>query len=316
MSPIERPDNTATETKRLVRTYLSQWHADVRGEEKIENMQSGDLTVANVLTRLLPQLQDGNVVDGLEDIEYWPAYFETGQRVVFPPLTPADTGHIIFLPRTPKEFFDLLEYIQEYSRFPEKNFAKTAISKARSSSGSRYEHARETDSDTSSMEDFATFIESCSTFDELARAYDLVSLFSGTNLHAAGIPMAIDSKAVELFEKAMQQARNKKDSQKIRQRLETFRFFSPTSRDMIIAYIDLASQNLPEVGTELIEAPSHELLDTQKEARRLFIEKIHVATRKEELQRLFEESGAFNFFNRGELGIVRSAISRKMKKLS
>ena len=300
----------------MVRRFLTRWHSDVREGHHVESAESSDLSVAQVLTQLNPQTKEWGV-EGLQDLSYWPSYFQTGMRINFPSIG-ASSNRNIFLPRTPREFFELLEYIEEHDEFPAHDYPRVEISKHHRG-GHRRDSEPSQSSDDATILEVVRFATNSESIEELSRIFDLLSLFGRAHINASKLPEAVDARALHLFKNELARAQTKQNVQLIRSQIERFKFFDSGARSRTIALAEARSKDVPEsLSEQRIESgPSaHEIVDTQKEARRIFVEKARVASTPEQLKALLAESDEFSFFNRGELGVVRSVISRKLRNLA
>lgn len=294
--------NSQEQLKIRVRSAIKSWHPDRVGHPS--NAHKGEQEVIHVLTALV----------GDAHASHWPeGVFQTGTKVIFPPLG-HHTGNIsIFLPSTPDEFLTILEHIKRTGDFPEGNFERVELKFSEA-------HQKKENEDPT-LSKFQKFVMESDSIERLERAFDLFGLYSAEQLHSIHIPQLIDGRAEFLFTRDAWSAQDVRGFAAVREKVTTFRFFSPESRARTLRAIDQKTQEQSMRNEDVIPASLSEMEITPEQqvretlARKEFIDRIRTATTPVEINSIVNEINNFTFFNRGELGVVRSALSRKSKKL-
>lgn len=122
---------TDAEMKREYRRLSKLWHPDVWDIGLPERTDS----VAQVISRLFQEMKE----EGLTNFDVWPSKFEDGYKVTFPAFSDEELvqitsgeheRHSAYLPKTPKDFISLLNYIEHNHSFPQKQFPAVRLSRA------------------------------------------------------------------------------------------------------------------------------------------------------------------------------------------
>ncbi len=285
-------------TKAQLKQLFRQWHPDIVG-----NSTGRNFSVMHILSELntsLNERQLANLQDG------WPDTIPDDAQVDFP------SNISIFLPATPAAFVECLSRYRE-GVLQKEHYPQTKLQRIRGSETRKEPERDET------LDRFWRFIAESNSVDDLMRAFDLFSLYSEDQLREIQIPDLIDKRATFLFVRDAWQANNEEDIRVILDRVKNFSFFNESARDHIVSTIEtrvseLHPKTLTPTKQRLTLDEISERGEIEREARKAFIERIRSADSEAELLSLDEEIRSFTFFNRGELGVVRSAISRKMGK--
>lgn len=297
MENIESPDLV----KSRVRTCLKSWHPDLIGHPSISENDVHE--VMHILTALT----------GKTTLQVWPqGSFETGTKVIFPPAGTEKTNKTIYLPATPEEFITLLEQIRKTGKFPDTEFPQVKLKVERNTNDK--ERKQE---DDPTLAKFQKFVMECDSLDKLERSFELFSLYSEEQLFSASIPQLIDGRAEFLLSANSWTAQSEQDIESARAAIAQWRFFDEASRTRAAANLELRLQEKPIEAGKHTTSANTEQDETRKErertARQEFVARVRDAQTQEQLDVIAQDVNKFDFFNRGELGVVRSVIARKFK---
>lgn len=250
---------------------------------------------------------------GKTTLQVWPrGAFETGTKVVFPPTGQEKINNTIYLPATPEEFISLLEHIRQNGKFPDTKFPLVELKTERDSNGKEKKQEEDT-----TLVKFQKFVMESDSLEKLERSFDLFSLYSEEQLVGASIPQLIDSRAEFLLTASAWSAQNAAEIQTAQDAIANWRFFNETGRSRAMANLDLRLQEKPvqpeKDSTVTPEPTEEERKENERNARRDFVARVRDAQTQEQLDAISSDVNSFNFFNRGELGVVRSVIARKFK---
>jgi len=310
-----------------LKRFVKRWHTD-KGEAAGVRGRSEDIPVLHVLTQFVAEKKRG-----LKNLQKWPEYFETGMRVAFPALSPNQPERSVFLPKTPEEFFDLLEHIERNNTYPAKEFSLEEIARGKS---------EETDGDDENegfvdetLEKFRTFVMTREKISDLTYALDLMDLYDDGQLQSIEFSKIFDERAYFLFVRAAWKAKTMEEVEPFLRDIEEkkeFKFYSERTRAQTLAAIRMRMEEIEKIEKEVAHVAippiksglpvSLEKIDQylkpemDRGARRHFVEQVRNASTLEEIESLDAEVNKFPFLNRGELGVVRSVLSRKREKLS
>lgn len=298
------------EIKSLLRRYINEWHPD-----RVGAIETQDLSIMHVLTLLNTALNEERV----ENLSSWPEPFQTGNKVSFPSFDTNETGRTIYLPQTPQEFLDLLEYIKKNRVFPLNDFSEVVIKK-----GERKRESEREDDPT--LQSFRRFVNERNSIEDLVAVFDLLDLYSEEQLLSINFPALFDQRASFLFTRMVYETQSRTQLQEVEKKITDFKFYTDNGRKTVSAALKARLQELPDAEKAPLGKPDKtfaELSDTEqlsrkateKEARLDFIQKVRETDTIDELEKLNNSVNSFTFFNRGELGIVRSALNRKINKL-
>ncbi len=322
-----RQSRTKSEIKSDFRRFAKRWHVDT-GATQVGRGRSEDVPVLQALMSL----------SKAENLDGWPENYKTGMRIAFPALSPQIPEKSIFLPKTPEEFFDLLDYIDRNGTFSSREFPLVEIAVERGRRNAENEDSDEDDEDDTDAEGdptlikFANFVSTRDSISALLYSLDLTSMYDNEQLQSIRFFQRFDDRAYFLFVRDAWNAKTLEEVQPLLDEIETkqeFKFYAEEARARTLAAIrerikevqeGISAVTPPEfkVGVPLnIEEEQRGLNQTMdRGARRHFIEELRDVSTLEEIERLESQVEKFSFFNRGELGIVRSVLSRKRKKLS
>ena len=311
------------DTKQLLRKHIKNWHPD-RGRAASESLEG--MAVMNILTALGPKTdEDGNQIRGLDDISWWPneLEFASGKKLAL-----RVRNKTLFLPSTPREFFELLDLLEGNHPLPEKFFRPADIRKR----GRREYSDDDVDySDDDLLERFKQVVDSAETLNDLVDTTETSKLFGHSQLLSTGYYTSFNARALFLFTRAAYKLESREELGELIEKVKQFEFkkainnVNDSIRFQALAAINTRIEELEKIGfqppkrTGLPVSPEQQKLLQQramdKGARLHFIEQVRNAQTIDELEALAKNIGKFPFLNRGELGVVRSALSRKIAKL-
>ncbi len=305
---MDKQDTAVEELKSRVRSAMKIWHPDKVGHPK--NAAQGEQEVIHVLTALVGK--DANT-------EAWPAgTFETGTKVVFPPAENETENKVIFLPATPEGFLNVLEYVSKNNgRLPEKDFPLVELKIQ--SSQEKTEERNKIDEDPTLLK-FQKFVMDADTIERLERAFDLFSLYSEEQLRSVAIPEIIDRRAQFIFTRDAWAASKMDEIDLIKDQISRWGFFNENVRSSALLSIEGRLREKPVNVDNVLEVESanpakiEDNIESERRARKEFVQRVRDAQTPELLDVVVHDVNNFNFFNRGELGVVKSVISRKMQK--
>lgn len=283
--------------KRLFR----EWHPDVVGSARRQNFE-----IIHVLTELNTSINDGSLSDFRSG---WPESILDDAKIDFP------SGITINFPETPEAFFEALQKYRDGTLRTE-DYPKVTLKRVRSADDGE-ERKRKLEQDET-LDKFWKFVAEADSIETISRAFDLFTLYSEEQLREIGMPALIDKRASFLFTREVWQSNTKEAIDAVVARVHRFPFFDESTRKHVLATTQIRISNLPIQPTEKRRPTIEEIRerrDLERTTRLSFITRIRLTETIEQLRALDAEVQQFNFFNRGELGVVRSVITRKARRL-
>lgn len=329
MAEFENTQNKGRNTEQIksdLRRFMKRWHADVGGT-RVESGRSEDLSVAQVLSHFFGGTNDIKE-PAINDLSKWPEYFTTGMRIVFPEI---GSGQAVFLPKTPEEFFDLLDYVSRFNALPQKEYSLVKLSRGKQRKLDDESEERNERFVDETLEKFRTYISTRETIDELLYALDLRDMYTAEQLEEIEFSKNFDERAFFLFSRDAWSATTKEDVEKILEDVDNnFLFYSESTRANTVSALRARIKEIDEQkeGSETpseirvrLPADEEQLQHLQKvmkdrAARKQYISELRSAETIDRLNELSARISSFPFANRAELGVVRSVLSRKMRKLA
>jgi len=295
----EAPHPEQSTDKSKIKGLIRRWHPDLSpGVTRGKNH-----AVIHILGSLNTALNEGSITS-LD--QGWPESVSDDTKVDLS----SDTT--IYLPTTPRAFIDALDQYERGELDP-KDYPRVTLER----SGNARKNKKEREEDTT-LDKFLRFVEGSDSIDALVGTFDLFSLYSEDQLREINIPGAVDTRASFLFTRAAWNETTKEGVETVLEHVRSFPFFSETVRAHTLTAITNRTDEIVPETLESSKPSVEEILgrrDMERAARQSFVARVRLADTQEALNALDAEARNFNFFNRGELGVIRSVIVRKMSKI-
>lgn len=304
----ETPPHLLTETqiRANIRARLLRWHDDVNQREAA--IGSGQYSVSTVLTALLnaPTLS----------LVRWPRDIPDETSV-----TISGIERPIYLPETPDEFLKLLAALEKEKNVPKQYFKPSHLNRREYTGTGMEVSDNAPEQELVALKEMVTKSES---IEELARLLDLFSLFGGDQIRSIGLPEVYENQARLLFMRELSHVEALHQVNVIKEQLAAFRFYTKESRPLLTQAIQEREKSLRDTygdstSTELVDQETLARgiqLEMDRAARVYLVARVRETTSTEELHALETFTSSISFLNRGELGVIRSVLNRKLRRLA
>ncbi len=335
MSTIDngRPEKSPEieQARKRLRQLMPIWHPD-----RAPVREQKGYAVIDVLTRLynaLDQIRPREIRgEKIKNLSRWPGSFDNDNHVTFPAFSPNEPERTIFIPKTPEEFVQLLEEIEQNRSknrvFPDRHFPRVTIREIRSG-----EDDEENEEPRTEMIDaIVQFTDTAESIEELKKTFKAHTYVDMDRLQAVGIPKKIDDRFLFLIMREASKATTPDIVEDLRKEVEKFSYYTPgaKSRGGHQSYARQTLDNrLKELqqGVPAKEEPSapdlapdeqerQVKMKSDREAMYQFFDEIRDATTLEQLEAIGSVATNRNFFNRGNLGLVKAAITFRQRKIA
>lgn len=290
-------------SKAELRRMFREWHSDVS-----ETTRGDNFAVMHILTELNTSLNE-NLISNFE--EGWPETIPNDAKVDFP------SGASIFLPETPGKFFEILTRYKEEGSLDPNLYSRKSFKRAPHKRRKEESLSGPSDQDPT-LDKFWQFVTQRESIEDLLGAYDLFNLYSEEQLREINIPEIADNRAIFLFGREAWRQKSREGIELLIEEVKKFPYFVEENREHTLANINMKLREIesePRPSAPEKEPETAARKEIERSARKDFVARVRSSTTLEELHALDSQAQEFDFFNRGELGVVRSVISRKMRKL-
>lgn len=245
-----------SQIKRVYRELANTWHPDKAAE-------LGFSSPPEEIFKVIGNWNAGVKAEKITTLNRWPSEFTDDTQVTFPAMKDSETGaeypaRTIYIPRTPNDFFTLLNFIKNNKAFPQKEYPKVKIS--RNSGHDDVDRERDNKDNSRAVFDaeFSNFVESLqnnASIDDLILKAGAIAVLPPGYAEQNNLYKIIDGQGEYIFNAELGKVKTKSEIVTLLRKVDQFPFSDDSLKPKVMLLAsklikDLYMQKMKNANSE------------------------------------------------------------------